>query len=181
MAELLFLDTETLGIAPTIPIWELAAVRLDDSTGEELDRLHIMVQHDPGNWLDTLPRKFADDYRARYREDVAVSVDEAVDALFRVTGDARPIIIGGNVAFDAALIKRIWLEDRGLEIPWHYHAEDISSMARGYLSATGNLPEVKKSDTYSAALGIDPNEYPRHTAMGDVEWFIAQWRVMEGR
>ena len=78
MAELLFLDTETLGIEPTVPIWELAAVRVDDTTGQELDRCHFQVQHDPANWLDTLPQQFIDDYEARYDESTALTVDEAI-------------------------------------------------------------------------------------------------------
>lgn len=180
MAELLFLDTETLGIEPTVPIWELAAVRVDDTTGQELDRCHFQVQHDPANWLDTLPQQFIDDYEARYNESTALTVDEAIAELNRVSGWHTPILIGGNVVFDAVLIKRTWMEPRGVNPPWHYHVEDISSMARGYLAAKGGMPETKNSRNYSLALGIDPDDYARHTAMGDVEWFIYQWKTMMG-
>jgi hypothetical protein len=51
-------------------------------------------------------------------------------------------------------------------------------MARGYLAAKGGMPETKNSRNYSLALGIDPDDYARHTAMGDVEWFIDQWKTM---
>lgn len=32
-----FLDTETLGLSPYAPIWELAAVRRDSQTGKETE------------------------------------------------------------------------------------------------------------------------------------------------
>lgn len=31
------------------------------------------------------------------------------------------------------------------------------------------------SPLWSMRLGIDPSNYARHTAMGDVEWVVAQW------
>lgn len=69
-----------------------------------------------------------------------------------------------------------------VEPQWHYHPKDISSLVEGFLAAQGRLPDPPyKSDALSKALGIDPAEYARHTAMGDVLWTLAQWRhLMRG-
>jgi DNA polymerase III epsilon subunit-like protein len=36
------------------------------------------------------------------------------------------------------------------------------------------------SNQLSRRLGVDPDNFARHTAMGDVQWCLAQWRAMNG-
>ena len=50
--------------------------------------------------------------------------------------------------------------------PWHYAPQDAATYAAGRL---GLLPPWE-SDEVSRMLGLDPEEYDRHTAMGDAEW-----------
>lgn len=178
MPDLLFLDTETLGIDPYAPIWELAALRRDETTVEETE-LHMLVQHtDADKWLAELPEQFRADYLTRYSADNAVTIDEAVERLVSFAS-GRPLLIGSNPGFDSERIRRQWLEQRGVSEPWYYHLEDIASIVKGYLAARKALDfTMVKSDTMSKAIGVDPDDYDRHTAMGDVLWTRDQWDVV---
>lgn len=184
MPDLLFLDTETLGLDPYAPIWELAALRRSEATeengwSEKETTLHLFVMHfDADRWLPSLPEQFRNDYAARYDESAAVTPYDAVDRLVEfATG--RPLLIGSNPGFDAERIRRQWLEPRDVAEPWYYHLEDIASIVKGYLAARKALDfTMVKSDTMSKAIGVDPANYDRHTAMGDVLWTRDQWDVV---
>lgn len=174
LPDLLFLDTETLGLDPYAPIWELAAVRRSVDTGAETE-LHLFVTHDPKRWLDTLDDSFADDYRTRYDADAAVTPYEAAHLLAEFA-HSTPILVGAVPSFDAERIARQWLEPLGIDRPWHYHLECVSTLVRGWLRGRGEQTPVKlSSDALARRIGVDPADYPRHTAMGDVRWTMAQW------
>ena len=184
MPDLLFLDTETLGIDPYAPIWELAALRRTEATEEngwteEETTLHLFVKHSNADkWLYELPEQFRADYLSRYDDAEAVTTDEAVDTLLEFAA-GRPLLIGSNPGFDAERIRRQWLEPRDVAEPWYYHLEDIASIVKGYLAARKALDfTMVKSDTMSKAIGVDPANYDRHTAMGDVLWTRDQWDVV---
>jgi len=178
MPDLLFLDTETLGVDPYAPIWELAALRRNEETWKETT-LHLFVKHfNADKWLATLPEQFRADYLARYDESAAVTPYEAVDILVEFAS-GRPLMIGSNPGFDAERIRRQWLEPRGVAEPWYYHLEDITSVVKGYLAARKALDfTMVKSDAMSKSIGVDPANYDRHTAMGDVLWTRDQWDVV---
>lgn len=172
-SDLVFLDVETLGLDVRAPIWELAAVRRS-VTGDEA-RLRLFIEHEPQPWSDTFPEPFLSDYRARFDADAAVDAAAATEALMRLSR-GTPTLVGANPSFDAERISRQWLEPRGLPRPWHYHLMDIENVVVGHLAATGGLPcGPWKSDQLSRLVGVDPAMFPRHTAMGDVSWVIAQW------
>lgn len=184
MPDLLFLDTETLGLDPYAPIWELAALRRAEATEEngwteEETTLHMFVQHaDSDRWLTELPAQFRADYLNRYDADAAVPISEAVESLMDFA-KGRPLMIGSNPGFDAERIRRQWLEPRGAREPWYYHLEDIASIVKGFLAARKALDfTMVKSDDMSRAIGINPDDYDRHTAMGDVLWTRDQWDVV---
>lgn len=175
MPDLVFLDTETLGLDPYDPIWELSAIRRCTRTGHE-DDMTIHVLHDRSKI--NLPERFLNDYRARYNEDEAITPYEAAHALAAFC-HGKPSLVGANPAFDAERIGRQWLERVGIDRPWHYHLHDIETIAMGYLQARKELPPGPwRSDQLSALLGIDPKDYDRHTAMGDVLWVRDQWDVV---
>lgn len=185
MADIVFLDTETLGLDPDAPIWEFAAMRRITS-GPEIDAItvegmraeirrdvHLFILHDPADWVDSLPKQFQDDYFGRYDETAAFCERFAAREIDLITRGGH--IVGCNPGFDIERLAKL-LRRNHIEPSWHYHPDDISSVAKGYLAAKGQLPEApQKSDELSAALGIDPADYPRHTAMGDVLWTMAQW------
>ena len=65
---------------------------------------------------------------------------------------------------------------------WHYHPEDIPTLAHGWLLGAGKpVPERLKSDDISRACGVDPDQFGRHTALGDCRWMRALYDVVTGR
>lgn len=179
MTDIVFLDTETLGTDPDAPIWEFAALRrFEDGT---VDRAEITIQHDPGGWLETLPERFQQDYLTRYNRDDAATEPAAAAVIDVFTRDSLTVICNPLFDLDSKRLAHL-LQRNGIEPGWHYHPLDIFSIAIGYLSARGELgPRPWKSDLLSVAVGVDPAEYRRHTAMGDVEWAAAQWDIVIGQ
>lgn len=175
---LLFLDTETVGINPAAPIWEIAAVRIEP-TGSAT-HFETLVAHDPGDWLLTLPKLFVDDYKKRYDADQAAHPRVAVERLAKITEGA--IVCGSNPSFDIERLERLAYQQQLPEpFGWHYHPFDIPTLAHGYLLGRGIAPAPPwKSDFLSRIVGVDPADFDRHTAMGDCEWTLAMWKAVTG-
>ncbi len=176
MTDLVFLDTETCGLHLDAPIWEFAGVRRSDG-GET--HVEFLIDHDPADWLDTLPERFLADYRNRYQQAGARPEHEAAERIHQFTDGA--IVIGCNPGFDLERLALL-LRRNGIEPSWHYHPLDMPSVCLGFLAALGiKLPPPAdwKSDRLAlAAAGVDSADYARHTAMGDVQWVAAQWDVL---
>lgn len=163
-----FLDCETLGLDRAAPIWEFAAVRIDDR-GLEVHREHFTIRHHPDSWVETLPEWFAVDYQSRYRWDTALYPIEAARLIARIV-DGRAIIAGSNPAFDMERLGDLLYANR-IDPDWHYHPCDVPGLGLGWLAAKGRMiPRPWKSDAISRAVGVEPDNYDRHTAMGDVLW-----------
>lgn len=182
MSDLIFLDTETLGLDPDAPVWEFAAVRRLDPAGEI--KTEFTIQHDPAGWLDDFPEEFLADYLARYDETQAWCEPAAAREIHAFTKGAH--IVGAVPSFDSERLAKL-LRRNGIEPEWHYHLIDVENVVVGYLRglyvASGqDMPLVPpwKSDELSAAVGINPDSYARHTAMGDVKWTMAQWDAVMG-
>lgn len=181
--DIVFLDTETLGLDPIAPIWEFAAIRVHP--GFPVETREFTIRHDPRGYLDRMAAsgekgaELAADYRRRYNSANALAEFDAAREVHAITKGAQ--VIGCNPGFDVDTMRLVSLLRRnGFEPAWHYHPDDISSMAKGWLAAAGRLPASPwSSDQLSLALGVDPARFPRHTAMGDCRWVQAQYdRVM---
>lgn len=111
-------------------------------------------------------------------------------------------IVACNPSFDAAFLKR-FLPEHGHAFTAHYHLIDIGSMVAGWAHGVArqaadelsrrDLPhdtitEIPAlvtsppwdSDTLSRAVGVDPEAFERHTALGDARWVRAQWDAITG-
>jgi hypothetical protein len=199
VTRLCFLDTETTGLSLDDDIWEFGAiVREPDGTEWEY---HLFIQHDVQR-CNTLPPEFLADHQARFpiggdgwHPDVKTRKEAAHEIAKILSG--RPHIVGAVPNFDTERIA-ILLRRFGLEPDWHYHLIDVEAMAVGWahgvfrqtadqLAAQG-MPHdaIDKgprlvtglpwdSNTLSRALGVDPDAYARHTALGDARWVRAQY------
>jgi hypothetical protein len=211
MSDIVFLDTETLGLDPDAPVWEFAAVRrfADPESaghfgslkygphGAEAD-VCFTIQHDPKGWVDGFPAEFAADYHARYDETTAWCERAAAHEIDAFTRGAH--IIGAVPSFDTERLAKL-LRRNGMEPSWHYHLIDVENIVVGWLHGVaaraidearewGEEPDPAllerrldppwKSEQLSRAIGIDPDDYARHTAMGDVLWTKAQWDTVIG-
>lgn len=174
--DIVFLDCETLGLDKQAPIWEFAAVRVT-SDGREIARDTFQIKHEPGRFLETFDEWFRKDYEARYRADSAIYPWEAVPRIDQLT-DAGATVAGSNPMFDMERIELL-MRHYGTEPGWYYHPKDIPNVVEGFLAGRRALPDPPfKSNSLSLALGIDPADFARHSAMGDVEWTLAQWRYV---
>lgn len=177
--DIVFLDTETLGLERTAPIWEFAAVRLHRFGAVPDASLQFQIVHQQGAWLESLPELFVADYQDRYDAGTAWLPNFAAREIRDFTADA--VIAGSNPAFDMERIDLL-MAGAGLRPHWHYHPLDIPSMVAGYF--TSGVPNVTpltwRSSDLSRLIGVEPDDFARHTAMGDVQWCLAQWRQMTG-
>ncbi|OHU68065.1 hypothetical protein BKG87_22290 [Mycobacteroides chelonae] len=172
MSDLVFMDTETLGLDPLAPVWEFAAIRRYENGIEA--KYHCFIDHDPAFWLDMLPAQFQEDYKARFDVQEALKRADAAEMIHTATDGAH--VVGAVPSFDTERLARILNQTGWGAPPWHYHLVDVENVVLGYLAAHGKLLQPPwKSDQLSAAIGVNPNDFDRHTAMGDVLWTRAQW------
>lgn len=92
-------------------------------------------------------------------------------------------LVGNVVSFDEERLRRL-LRRHGQCGMWHYHLVDVEALAAGWLAAhhRGQSPDGPLDDRFdlarppwdstelSLAVGIDPESYDRHTALGDARW-----------
>lgn len=170
--DLCFMDTETLGLDPEAPIWEFACIRRVAGTSIQW-RQEFFIKHDPTGWLSKMAPEFLDDYSSRYDVKKATPEPEAAFVISESLGGAT--IIGAVPNFDTERIAKLLLRN-GLQPRWYYHLMDVETLAIGWLRAHGLLVQPPwKSDRISKDIGIDPANFNRHTAMGDVLWVQAQY------
>lgn len=195
MSDIVFLDTETLGVHIDAPIWELAAIRRnfsEDGSFKEHE-LHIFIHHYAPPWLtgpESLPEQFATDYHARFKAGSAYGKSGAAEVLasFLV---GRPHIVGAVPNFDTERISHQLLRPAHIPDPWHYHLIDIENLVVGFIAGRASQGDVDaglampdlpwNSNDLSRAIGVDPDDYERHTAMGDVLWTRAQYDAVMGQ
>lgn len=186
-APLIFLDCETTGLQPGDEVWEFAAV-LRRSDGVETE-IHEFVDHNLDR-ATCLPEPFRADHDARYQHDAALLQHEFADVLmdiFPETDDyrARPHIVGAVPNFDTEHLAKI-LRRHGREPFWHHRLIDVETLTVGYLrgitasALPALLTQPWDSDGLSRAVGVDPEQFERHTAMGDVRWAMAIYDAVMG-
>lgn len=103
-------------------------------------------------------------------------------------------LCGAVPSFDEERLRRLLLS-HGVRPRWHYHLVDVEALAAGWLAghqarhvASGEpMPERYNpappwdSHGLSDALGVDPEDFDRHTALGDARWAKAIYEAVMGR
>ncbi len=196
---IVFLDTETTGTGPDDQPWEVAAIRRDPDGAET--ELHVFVEHDARR-IVTVPAAFRIDWATRFDPATALSANDAgyrvSDLLEGWTSEGQPppvtVIVGANPGFDLRMIRSLFV---GSELDpndlVHYRPVDVGVLAYGYINgqvqAGVGTPEMRavleaglpwSSDALSRAIGVDPDQFERHTAPGDVAWVKAVYDVVTG-
>ena len=190
MSGIVFMDTETLGLDIASPVWEFAAVRRSDPDVQS-ESLHLFIRHHATPWLAEFPEEFARDYHARYSDAESVSQLEAAKQIAEFM-EGRPHVVGAVPNFDTERISHQLLRPNRIPDPWHYHLIDVENLIVGFLvgrAREGHMGsglavplagEKWDSNDLSRAVGVDPEQFERHTAMGDVRWVMAQWDAVMG-
>lgn len=203
MSRIAFVDTETTGLSLDDEIWEFAAIVREEDGSETT--CHMFIEHDPAK-CNRLPRDFLADHRARFPQssspqwhDDVVPQEDAAMTIAALLGDNKTHIVGCVPNFDterlALLLRRFGMEPR-----WHYHLLDVENLAVGWLNgvAARAIDEAKMrgeepprldrsrtlppwdSEAISRAVGVDPDRFERHTALGDVRWAAALFDAVTG-
>lgn len=206
MTALAFVDTETTGLDPDRnEVWEVGLILQDpdvpDANGEYL--WHVDVDLGRADSMALTIGRFYERWQgsAVYagRTDPAepngdgpahfVSAASFAPLFARLTHGAH--LVGAVPSFDDAFLKRL-LRANGACPGWHYHLVDVEALAAGWLAA-GSLPGERSAETFdkctppwnsndlSRAVGVNPDDYERHTALGDARWAKAIYEVVMGR
>jgi len=200
MPRLAFIDTETTGLSPDDEIWEFAAI-IRETDGSERT-CHMFIQHDTQRCA-ALPEPFLTDHRNRFP--ISPNADWHPDVWSRrAAAETIADLLGGGTHivgavpnFDTERIATL-LRRYGLAPGWHYHLIDIENLVAGWAHgvfrqaaddlARRGLPHDAvdqgpalvtslpwDSDALSRAVGVDPDDYDRHTALGDARWVRDQY------
>lgn len=176
MSKIVFLDTETTGLSLDDEIWEIAMIVRDPVPWVEDVVIQGFVQHDLAK-AARLPESFRADHDERYDATSAWPARSAAALVAEVTHKAH--IVGAVPNFDTERLALL-LRAHGFEPTWHYHLIDVEALAVGFLSGADHwsnvsVPDVARtlpwrSEDLSLAVGIDPETFERHTALGDAAW-----------
>lgn len=110
-------------------------------------------------------------------------------------------LAGAVVSFDEKRLERL-LRANGECPMWHYHLVDVEALAAGCLrerarewaGRTGGDQDLSEdvesmraiatppwsSTTLSLAVGVNPEDFDRHTALGDARWVKAIYEAVMG-
>lgn len=185
---LVFLDTETTGLALDDDIWEFAAIR---RVGDVQVEHHWFIEHDRRK-ADMLPEPFFTDYDTRYDERLALPRHVAAARIAGLFHD-RPHVVGAVPNFDTERTARL-LDRNGYKPGWHYHLIDVENLAFGFLAGEIHAEQIYglnprralpglpwDSDELSRRLGVEPpGDGERHTAMGDALWAMRVYDAVVG-
>lgn len=174
LSNVAFIDCETTGLDPTRHVpWEIAII-IDDQeyswilmlTEAELAAAEPMALK-IGGWYTragelSYPQSAQSaskvQHKVQYFERQALA-----DRIVKLIGERH--IVGAVPSFDDRFVGdfcRLWVRPP----IWHYHLVDIEAMAAGALRQE---PPWKSNDL-SRAVGVDPEQFDRHTALGDARW-----------
>jgi hypothetical protein len=192
---IVFADTETTRLGPDRRIWELGAiirrpdtpdderewfVHADDLDLANADRKSLDVggfyqRHPHGRELaGAVAPGRGDHYLSGTSFHSSTPRERTVlGAFIALTHDAH--IVGSNPAFDDEGLR---LRVRAHAFPhgWYYKSQCVQTFIRGYLAGRGQaMPLDCPSDELFRAVGIEPNDYPRHTALGDARMARDTW------
>lgn len=193
MTTLAFVDTETTGLDPDRhEVWEAGLIlRYEDDTEVEYcwqlpvdlgkaDAVALTIGRYYERWNGFDNGRTAVKYgghSGKYeRLGVGAEGIAGFAAMFALLTHGAHLV-GAVPSFDDAFLKRL-LRANGACPGWHYHLIDVEALAAGWLARHSLLDHTEdfdarppwNSNDLSRAVGVDPDEFDRHTALGDARW-----------
>lgn len=193
MTTLAFIDVETTGLDPLVhEVWEVGLVLRDANNVDSEHLWQLPVDLAKADARALTVGRF---YERRWQQGtpnhspinsaqlIQSSLTRWAQHFARMTHDVH--LVGANPAFDSAFLQRL-LRAGGACPGWSYHLIDIEALALGWCMGAGgdahavNRPHPDwapqppwKSNELSIAVGVDPGEFNRHSALGDAQWVRA--------
>lgn len=82
-------------------------------------------------------------------------------------------LVGAIPSFDAERLRKLLRANGQCEM-WHYHLVCVENLVAGKLG----IEPPWKSDELSVAIGVDPTQFEKHTALGDARWAKAMYEAV---
>jgi hypothetical protein len=180
MTKLAFVDTETTGLHPDYhQIWEVALLLEDQGTTTE----HVwQLPVDLGR-ADPMALGIGRFHERRTVAEALSAPSTFAREFSHLTAGAH--LVGAVISFDEERLRRLLRREHQCPM-WHYHLIDVEALAAGWIAATngthgtlaGRLPW--KSDYLSQVVGVNPDDFDRHSALGDARWARAIYQAVMG-
>lgn len=160
-----FCDTETTGLDPDLhQIWEVGLI-VDE--GEHSWQLPV----DLGR-ADAVGLRIGR-FHERYDSALVSGIAEFAAQFAELTRGRH--LVGAVISFDEERLRKL-LRANGACPEWHYHLVDCEALAAGRL---GMAPPWD-SEELSRKVGVEPDRFDRHTALGDARWAKAIYEAVMG-
>lgn len=187
MTTLAFVDTETTGLDPARhEVWEVGLI-LRSEDGIETEHVwQLPVDLGRADARALTIGRYYDRAEPWFPKGLKRRPDEVTQEFARLTHGAH--LVGAVPSFDDAFLKRL-LRANGECPGWHYHLIDVEALAAGRLATLGDSsPDAASlaqppwnSTLLSGAVGVNPDDFDRHTALGDARWAKAIYDAVMGR
>ena len=173
---IVFVDTETTGLDPDRhEVWDIAIVYPDGREWNQLIEAEHLETADPtalrlNHYYSFFPSVKASTGSSSTRIASQLPLQRmavAEDVAHRLAGMH---LVGAVPSFDDRFLER-FLRGYGYAPAWHYHLVDIETLAAGKLG----MEPPYDSEQLSLALGVLPERFARHTALGDARWAAAMY------
>ncbi len=172
---LAFVDTETTGLDPDQhEIWEVAVVTWPEGTEHtwllSVERLAVADHYalQVGGFHHRHPQ--GNGFLAMNGAILARDRSHLAGELAQLTHDRH--LAGMNPAFDAERLARL-LRSENIAPSWDYHLVDLEALVAGSFG----LPPPWRSTELSRKLDVEPDDFERHTALGDCRWGVAVYEA----
>lgn len=184
-----FVDCETTGLsAERHEVWEVGLIVDDEETRWMLPvdlRAADPIALDIGRFHERHPQGNCFPHGAK--DTPRIEPLDAFSEDFALLTHGRHLV-GAIPSFDEERLRKILLS-QGYAPSWHYHIIDVEALMVGYLLALQPYRGVEpgfrvdlpwKSEELSKTVGIDPDEFEKHTALGDARWAKAIYEKVMG-